>query len=144
MASPNPGLLAALLKTGRLTGVLRWKVTVTPEVVATESGLSKFSGYFVDTSGATTIKDFLGLVGNQLGIIDLNLSNFESKLKTLTVTESGGFIAWSGWQELVKENIDDAIVAVELFQTVCANWPGVVLAVDPVGKFAGLDELVAA
>jgi len=144
MASPNPGLLAALLKSGRLSGVLRWKVTVTAEIVATEAGLSKFSGYFLDTTGAKSFADFFSLASNQLGLPNLDLSNFESSLKNLVVNESGGFIAWSGWQDLVKENDADALVIAGIFELVTSTWPGVVLAVDPVGKFTDLAELVSA
>jgi hypothetical protein len=44
----------------------------------------------------------------------------------------------------VKENDADALVIAGIFELVTSTWPGVVLAVDPVGKFTDLAELVSA
>lgn len=143
MVSPNPGLMAALLKSGHLSGVVRWKVDLSNQIVATEISASGFAGYFLETSGAITLEQTFELFSNQLKFGKLSLTNFESQLKTLVPTQAGIFIAWSGWQDFVKTNPEDAAGVIDIFESACESWPGVVLVVDKVGKFQNLNELAA-
>lgn len=143
MASPNPGLMAALLKSGRLSGTVRWKMTISPENVATESAASGFTGYYLDTSGVKSLSEFFSVASNQLGLPNLDLTNFESKLSAISKSDSGAFIAWSNWQDLVKEDPSGASGVADIFDQVATTWPGVVFIVDQTGKFDHVTELTA-
>ena len=76
MASPNPGLLAALLKTGRLTGVLRWKVNLTNENLKIEANIAKWIGYFLNLSDTKSLEDCFALISTEFDLPKLNLANF--------------------------------------------------------------------
>ena len=140
---PNPGLLAALLKTGRLTGALLWKVELSQDEIATEQSASGFKAIQLDTTGVTDLTDFFAVAAKQLNLPHCDLTNFESNLKTLAC-EPGLFVVWSGWEKFVKENFDDANAVTQIFDEVSKTWPGVVLLVGKNGKFKDLAQLTSA
>lgn len=143
MASPNPGLMAALLKSGRLSGAVRWKMTLSAQNVATESAASGFSGYFLDTNGVKTLTDFFSVAETQLSLTNLDLTSFENKLSTIAKSDSGAFIVWTGWQDFLKEDPSAASGIAQVFDEVASQWPGVVFIVDQNGKFENVTELTA-
>lgn len=140
---PNPGLLAALLKTGRLTGLLRWKVDVTGEEVAVEQAASGFKAFQLDTTGVRNLNDFFAVTATQLNLASCDLTNFVSNLRTLA-NAPGVFVTWSGWETFVKENFEDAFAVAQMFDEAAQDWPGVVLVVGKNGKFKDLAELTSA
>lgn len=144
MASPNPGLLSALLKSGRLTGVLRWKVDLTKAQVEVEANLSGRTGYLLDTTGAKSLSDFFALAQNQLNLAETDLTNFENNLAGLTSMKSEIFIVWTGWQDLVSQNKSDGQALVDVFESFTETNSTLVLVVDRAGKFDGISELVSA
>lgn len=144
MASPNPGLLSALLKSGRLTGVLRWKVDLTESQVEIEANLSGRSGFLLDTSGAKSLSEFFAVAAKQLKLPTSDLTNFELNLADLLDGGSEIFIAWTGWQDLVAQSKADSQSIVEIFESFTEKNSTVVLVIDRAGKFDGLGELVSA
>ena len=137
---PNPGLLAALLKTGRLTGVLRWKVELTAEQVAVEQAASGFTAFQLDTTGVKSLTEFFAVCSKQFNGAATDFSSFESLLKNLN-NGASIFVIWSGWEDFAKENYDDALAIVNIFEEVAQTWPGTVLVVGKNGKFKDLAEL---
>ncbi len=149
MASPNLGLLAALLKTGRLTGVVRWKVNMTQESLKVEAQIANYSCVYLDTSAATDLDQTISSLGKQLEEPDLSQENladrlvhFGAKLKTANPTSI--LMAWSGWQELVKNDLAGAKFIVEIFEQTAAQWPGAILVIDSKGDFPDLAVLTSA
>lgn len=136
----NPGLLAALLKTGRLTGVLRWKVDFGKDEIAIEESASGFKAFSLDTSGVSELSEFFAVASKQLGVVATDFGSFESALRSLN-NEQPIFIVWSGWEQFVKNNYEDAFGIANIFDDVAPNWPGAVLVVGKNGKFRDLAEL---
>lgn len=144
MASPNPGLLSALLKSGRLTGVLRWKVDLAEDQIKIEANLSGRSGFLLNTSGAKSLSDFFAMAAKQLNLPSSDLTNFETNLVTLINSGSEIFIAWSGWQDLVGQSKADGQSIIDIFESFTEKNSTLVLVIDRSGKFDGLSELVSA
>lgn len=144
MVSPNPGLLGALLNSGHLSGLIRWKVSLTKESIQSESSIARRAGYFLDSTSVKSLEDFLTLTGNQISQKNLNLTNLEQVLLDLPVGENGAVLAWSGWQEFLKESPTEAKGIASIFEAVAnqANW--VFLVVDPKGDFPDLAQLASA
>lgn len=149
MASPNPGLLAALLKTGRLAGVLRWKVNLTKQNLITEANISKWFGYFLDLSNTKSLDDCFALISVEFNLPTLNLSNFvqvvTEKFQQQKITnEQKVLLALSGWQELVKNNSTDAQSLIYLLEEIAKDLPGLVLVVDSKGEYPEIALLTSA
>lgn len=149
MASPNPGLLAALLKTGRLAGVLRWKVNLTKENLITEANISKWFGYFLDLSNTKSLDDCFALISVEFNLPRLNLSNFvqvvtEKFQQQKNTVDQKVLLALSGWQALVKNNSTDAQSFVSLLEEIAENLSGLVLFVDSKGEYPEIALLTSA
>lgn len=144
MAAPNPGLLAAMLKAQRLNGLLRWKVNFTESGFKGEVNLAGWNGLWLETSAVKSIQDFVDvvaiqssnpeLVGGSLNELATNLFSAENSSGTICV-------AWSGWQDLVKSNSQDALEIAEALDVICQEQNAVVLVCDSLGTFPGIAEL---
>lgn len=149
MASPNPGLLAALLKTGRLTGVLRWKVNLTNEHLKIEANIAKWIGYFLNLSDSKSLEDCFALISTEFDLPKLNLANFvqlisEKFQQQKNTGDQKILLAISGWQELVKNSSTDAQSFVSLLEEIAENLPGLVLFVDSKGEYPDIALLTSA
>lgn len=149
LASPNPGLLAALLKTGRLIGVVRWKVNLSDEAAQVEASISNWSYFYLDTHGAKTVQDCVNLFATQLKISDLTLFNLAEKLVSLNSqiqlsNAKNIFLVWTGWQDVVANDLAEINLLQESFEHASQQWPGVVLIVDSKGQFPNVAELTSA
>ena len=144
MAAPNPGLLAAMLKAQRLNGLLRWKVNFTESGFKGEVNLAGWNGLWLETTAVKSIQDFVDvvsiqssnpeLVGGSLNELATNLFSAENLTGTMCV-------AWSGWQDLVKSNSQDALEIAEALDVICQEQNAVVLVCDSLGTFPGIAEL---
>ena len=149
MASPNPGLLAALLKTGRLSGVLRWKVNLTAETLKSEANIANWSSYYLNLSEAETLTDCFSLISAELNLPRLTLENFVQNLVTKAQqqkisAEQKVVLALSGWQEFEKNSSADAQNFVSMLDEVAEKLPGLVLVVDGKGEFPEIAQLTSA
>ena len=149
MASPNPGLLAALLNTGRLTGVLRWKVNLTNENLKIEANIAKWIGYFLNLSDSKSLEDCFALISTEFELPKLNLANFvqlisEKFQQQKNTGDQKILLAISGWQELVKNSSTDAQSFVSLLEEIAENLPGLVLFVDSKGEYPDIALLTSA
>ena len=149
MASPNLGLLAALLKTGRLTGVVRWKVNMSQESLKIEAQIANYSYFYLITNGACDLTETISSVGKQLDIADLSQENlttkfleFGAKMKNSNSTPI--LLVWSGWQELLRNDLVGANLIVNAFEQATEEWPGAVLVIDSQGNFPDLAVLTSA
>jgi hypothetical protein len=147
VVSPNPGLLAALLKTGKLSGLLRWKVVLADEAVQGECSAANWRPLVLDSRNVRTLEELI-----QISVVELDIptssnptvSEWETALETLFSTEQPTCLVWLGWQELVKNAKDDAAVAVSIFEDLLKSRDGVVLIVGHQGTFPDIDELALA
>ena len=144
MAAPNPGLLAAMLKANRLSGVMRWKVNFTESGFKSETTLATWIGMWLDTSGIKTIQDFVDFAANQTSnshLVGRTLAELVDAI--LPAGDSAGTtcLAWSGWQDLMKASPSDAQVIAEVLELACQESSAVVLVCDSVGSFPGISEL---
>lgn len=149
MASPNPGLLAALLKTGRLTGVVRWKVNLSQEALKVEAEIANYSYFFLVTNGIEDLTETISSLGNQLGLVELTRENLVSKLLEFGTTANNSnqksiLVAWSGWQDLVRNDLAGATLVIDALEQAAENWPGAVLVIDSQGNFPDLAVLTSA
>lgn len=149
MASPNPGLLAALLKTGRLTGVVRWKVNLSQEALKVEAEIANYSYFFLVTNGLEDLTETISSLGNQLGLVDLTRENLVTKLLEFGTTANNSsqkslLVAWSGWQDLVRNDLVGATLVIDALEQAAENWPGAVLVIDSHGNFPDLAVLTSA
>ena len=144
MAAPNPGLLAAMLKAQRLSGVLRWKVNFTESGFSGETNLAAWNGLWLETAGVKSLQDFVDLVANQTSNSKLVGSSLAELIETIFSTDSpevGICIGWSGWQDLVKTDLQAALEIAEAFDVACQANGAVVLVCDSLGTFTGISEL---
>lgn len=144
VVAPNPGLLAAMLKAQRLTGVLRWKVNFTEAVVAAEAGLAGWDYIWLDSSGARSEQDFIDLVAQQIlrpDLVGCDLTTIAQELVGLDGVAENFCIAWSGWQELVKSDSSAAQRIADELEVAGNEKTNVVLVCDSSGNFPGISEL---
>ena len=144
VVAPNPGLLAAMLKAQRLTGVLRWKVNFTEAVVAAEAGLAGWDYIWLDSSGARSEQDFIDLVAQQIlrpDLVGCDLTTIAQELVGLDGVAENYCIAWSGWQELVKSDSSAAQRIADELEDAGNEKTNVVLVCDSSGNFPGISEL---
>jgi hypothetical protein len=144
VVAPSPGLLAAMLKAQRLTGVLRWKVNFTEPVIAAEAGLAGWNYIWLDSSGARSEQDFIDLVAQQIlrpELVGCDLVAIAQELVGLTGVTENYCIAWTGWQELVKSDPSAAQRIADELENAGNEKSNVVLVCDSSGNFPGLSEL---
>ena len=147
MVSPNPGLLAALLKTGRLTGVLRWKVVLVDDAVSQECAAAGWRSALLNTQGAKSLEEFLQISATELGLTveaRSSIAAWEQALVGQIVQDVPVCITWLGWQDLIASNSADAAVVVNIFEDILKSQPGLVLISGPQGNFPQVDELALA
>jgi hypothetical protein len=144
---PNSGLLAALLKSDQLSGVLRWKVTLTKESLSQESAIVGWKNFWVDLSGLTKPEEVISELGRSLDLPDY----FDGSLEKLSVlmpevcdTETRAVLAISGWQEFVGKNSKSAADLAEALELGAEGSRIVVIVSDPSGNYPGLSELALA
>ena len=144
VVAPNPGLLAAMLKAQRLTGVLRWKVNFTQAVIAAEAGLAGWDFIWLDSSGARSEQDFIDLVAQQIlrpDLVGCDLAVIAHQLVGLDGVTASYCIAWTGWQELVKSDSAAAQRIADELEDAGSEKTNVVLVCDSSGNFPGISEL---
>ena len=149
MTSPNPGLLAALLKTGRLTGVMRWKVNLSESAAKDEAQIAKWRCHYFDSAGAKTIEDCLAKFSNEPKLAGISLSNLSESFTNLFQENqieipSKVLVVWSGWQDLIEADSSQARIISDCLEQVLQDNSGLVLVVDSQGKFPDLDQLTSA
>jgi len=147
VVSPNPGLLAALLKTGKLNGLLRWKVVLADEAVRAECSAANWSSLVLDSSNVKTLEELIQISVAELAIATSANPTVSEWEKGLDLAFSGvqpTCLVWLGWQELVKHSKEDAAVAVAIFEDLLKSRDGVVLIVGHQGIFPNIDELALA
>ena len=144
MAAPNPGLLAAMLKANRLSGVMRWKVNFTEPGFKGEANLAAWNGVWLDTSDVKSIQDFVDLVANQSAnpeLVGHTLTELVEKMFSSDTSDDSICVAWSGWQDLIKSAPAAALEIAEALELGCQERSAVVLVCDSVGSFPGISEL---
>lgn len=144
VVAPSPGLLAAMLKAQRLTGVLRWKVNFTETLVAAEAGLAGWDFIWLDSSGAQSEQNFIDLAAQQIlrpDLVGCGLEVIAQELVGLDGATSSYCIAWTGWQELVKSDSSAAQRIAEVLEEVGSEKANVVVVCDSSGNFPGISEL---
>ena len=143
MAAPIPGLLAAMLKAQRLSGVLRWKVNFSEQVISGEAELAGWNYIWLDTRAVTTDRELVDLAANQISspeLLDSAISDLVSALVP-NGSEQKTLIVWSNWQELVKADLTTAQNIAEQLDEACREKSAVVIVCDSVGQFPGIAEL---
>ena len=143
MAAPIPGLLAAMLKAQRLSGVLRWKVNFSEQVISGEAELAGWNYIWLDTRAVTTDRELVDLAANQISspeLLDSAISDLVSALVP-NGSEQKTLIVWSNWQELVKADLTTAQNFAEQLDEACREKSAVVVVCDSVGQFPGIAEL---
>lgn len=144
MAAPNPGLLAAMLKAQRLQGVLRWKVNFTESGFTGETNLAGWNGFWLDTSAAKSIQDFVDVAAtesNNLSLVGGTLPELVDSIIPSGNDHGSVCIGWTGWQDLMKASPEAALEIAELLDAVCQERSAVVVVSDSVGSFPGISEL---
>ena len=144
MAAPNPGLLAAMLKADRLSGVMRWKVNFTESGFKGEANLAAWTGLWLDTSGVKSTQDFVDVAANQTSnpqLVGHTLAELIEKMFSSDTSDDSICVAWSGWQDLMKSAPAEALEIAEAFELGCQERLAVVLVCDSVGSFPGISEL---
>ena len=144
MAAPNPGLLAAMLKANRLSGVMRWKVNFTESGFSGETNLAAWRGLWLDTSDVKSTQEFVDLTANQTSNPQLVGHDLAELVNVIFSDDNSGgpmCIAWSGWQDLIKAAPEDAQEIAELLDSACQECAGVVLVCDSTGNFPAISEL---
>ena len=144
MAAPNPGLLAAMLKAQRLSGVMRWKVNFTESGFSGETNLAAWNGLWLETASVKSLQDFVDLVANQTSNPKLVGSPLAELIETIFSNDSPEVsicIGWSGWQDLVKTDPKAALEIADAFDAACQANGAVVLVCDSLGTFTGISEL---
>ena len=144
MAAPNPGLLAAMLKADRLSGVMRWKVNFTESGFKGEANLAAWNGLWLDTSGVKSTQDFVDVAANQTSnpqLVGHTLAELIEKMFSSDTSDDSICVAWSGWQDLMKSAPAEALEIAEAFELGCQERLAVVLVCDSVGSFPGISEL---
>jgi len=147
VVSPNPGLLAALLKTGRLTGVLRWKVVLVADAVSQECAAAGWRSALLNTQGVKSLEEFLQISATELGLAieaRSDIAAWEQGLVSQFVQDVPVCITWLGWQDLIANNPSDAAVVVNIFEDILKSQAGLVLISGPQGNFPQVDELALA
>jgi len=143
VAAPIPGLLAAMLKAQRLSGVLRWKVNFSEQVISGEAELAGWNYIWLDTRAVTTDRELVDLAANQISspeLLDSAISDLVSALVP-NGSEQKTLIVWSNWQELVKADLTTAQNFAEQLDEACREKSAVVIVCDSVGQFPGIAEL---
>lgn len=144
MAAPNPGLLAAMLKAQRLSGVMRWKVTFTESGFRGETNLAGWNGVWLETSSVKSVQEFVDVSANQISIpllVGSSLAELIQALVSSNEKQVDTCIAWSGWQDLVKADPQGALEITEAMELACQKGSTVILVCDSVGSFSGISEL---
>lgn len=144
MVSPNPGLLSALLRTGKLSGLLRWKVTLGEDQIGSETKSAGWQGIWLDTTGARTQEQFIQLVVDALDLGKFasdSLAEFEVALRDYLAESPNTAIFWVGWQDLIKHNKSDAQVLARVIEDVIEITSSLVLVVGTAGSFPEIGEL---
>jgi len=144
VAAPNPGLLAAMLKAKRLTGVMRWKVNFTESGFNSETNLAGWNGLWLDTSHVKSTQDFVDVVANQTSnpqFVGRTIAELIEKIVLGEDLVGGLCIAWSGWQDLLKASPQAAQDIADTLDLACQDKSAVVLVCDTVGSFPGISEL---
>ena len=143
MAAPIPGLLAAMLKAERLSGVLRWKVNFSEPVISGEAGLAGWNYIWLDTSSVTSDRELVDVAANQISKPALLGAAISELVTTLIPTPADlkTVIAWTNWQDLVKADLTTAQNFAEQLDEACQGQSAVVIVCDSVGQFPGIAEL---
>jgi hypothetical protein len=144
VAAPNPGLLAAMLKAQRLSGVLRWKVTFTESGFNGEANLAGWNGVWLETSAVKSVQEFIDVSANQIAnskLVGSSLTEFVEILISRDEKLGNTCIAWSGWQDLIKSDPQGALEITDAMEAACLEGSTVVLVCDSVGSFPGISEL---
>jgi hypothetical protein len=143
VAAPIPGLLAAMLKAERLSGVLRWKVNFSEPVISGEAGLAGWNYIWLDTSSVTSDRELVDVAAVQISkpvLLGAAISDLVSALVP-TDTDQKTCIAWTNWQDLVKADLATAQNLAEQLDEACRDKSVVVIVCDSVGQFPGIAEL---
>jgi len=144
VVSPNPGLLSALLRTGKLSGLLRWKVTLSEDQIVSETKSAGWQGVWLDTTGARTQEQFIDLVVNALSLNKYakgSLVEFEVAFRDYLAETPSTAVFWVGWQDLIKHNKSDAQVLARIIEDVIEATSSLVLVVGTAGSFPEIGEL---
>lgn len=144
VAAPNPGLLAAMLKAQRLSGVMRWKVTFTESGFKGETNLAGWNGIWLETSAVKSVPEFIDVCANQIGNPKLIGSSLVEFVETLLAGDEklgSTCIAWSGWHDLIESDSQAALEITEAMEVACQEGSNVVLVCDSVGSFPEISEL---
>ncbi len=144
MAAPNPGLLAAMLKANRLSGVMRWKVNFTESGFTGETNLAGWNGVWLATSDVKSVQDFVDLAATQTSnpqLVGHTLAELIEAIFSADNAPENICVAWSGWQDLIKSAPQEALEIAEALDLGCQERSAVVLVCDSVGSFPGISEL---
>jgi hypothetical protein len=144
VAAPNPGLLAAMLKAQRLSGVMRWKVTFTESGFKGEANLAGWNGIWLETSEVKSIQDFVDVSANQIlnpQLVGGTLADLVDRIIPIDLSDSNTCIAWTGWQDLIKSDANAALEIAEALDQVCQERNAVAIVCDSVGSVPGISEL---
>ena len=147
MVSPNPGLLSALLLTGKLSGLLRWKVTLSEDQVVSETNSAGWQGIWLDTAGVNAQEQFIGYVASVLKLgkySNDSLAEFEVALRDYLAETPKTAIFWVGWQDLIKSNKSQAQVLARVIEDVIETSSSLILVVGTAGNFPEIGELALA
>jgi len=147
VVSPNPGLLAAFLKTGRLGGVVRWKVVLDVDTVTKECEAAGWRSLALNSQGAKSLEDFLQICATELNLdksAAASLATWEQAVGELLIQEVPTCVMWMGWQDLIRASPADASVVASIFEDILKDHPGLVLIAGHQGNFPKVDELALA
>jgi len=144
VAAPNPGLLAAMLKANRLSGVMRWKVNFTESGFSGETNLAGWNGLWLDTTDVKSIQDFVDFAAHQTSnahLVGCTMADLVTAIFPAENSVENICMAWSGWQDLVKAAPQDAQDIADSFELACQGISAVVVVCDSTGAFPGISEL---
>lgn len=144
MVSPNPGLLAALVRTGNLSGILRWKVNLSADVVLGEATQCAWTGTWIDTSTLTDLDTVLRQFAHELNFpdyFDRTTPALGEFLADVLSGENKRFIVWSGWQDFVRSDAEQAQAVAQALDYVGVQHGRPIFVVDSAGDFPDIAEL---
>ena len=147
MVRPNSGLLAAMLKSDRLSGVLRWKITLTQDLLAQEAAIAGWKNFWVDLHGFSKAEEVTSEFGRCLkfpSYFDGAVGKLSTLMPDICDAQAHAVIGISGWQEFVKKDPSAASELADALELGAMNSRIVVIVSDPSGSYPGLSELALA
>lgn len=144
VVSPNPGLLAALVRTGNLSGILRWKVNLNADVVQGEATQCGWTGTWIDTAQLSDTESVLNHFAQELNFpdyFDCTTPALSEFMTDVLSAETKHFVVWSGWQDYVRANAEHAHEVAQALDFVGVQHNSPIFVVDSTGDFPDIAEL---